>query len=173
MDDERSTKQQEKEQRMGHRRTQLANRSLELQKLNQQIDAQLDLTDAALNKPSKNMDTYQKLFNHNTEFFSTYNPDMIEEAFVKCLRKEKIEPKVNKNKYKITFTKLGKDEMVTDEEIEDNVEICMRLLHAESEQKVCIEFTRLNGRKTTFFKLFENYKNDILKFANDTMLDAK
>merc|ERR1712113_1329610 len=101
-------------------------------------------------------DAYEAIFNHNTEFFSTYNPDMIEEAFIKCLRKENIEPVVNKNKYKIRFTKLGKDEMVTDEEVADNVEIEMRLLHVEAEGKVCVEFTRRSGRKTTFFKLFEN-----------------
>jgi len=60
---------------------------------------------------------------------------------------------------------------VTEQEIEDNVEICMRLLCVEKENKVCVEFTMLNGRKTTYDKLFENYKQ-VLNFANDTMLGA-
>ena len=34
---------------------------------------------------------------------------MIEEALQKYLYKEKIEPLINKNKYKIRFTKYGKD----------------------------------------------------------------
>ena len=81
-----------------------------IQAQNQAQTATLDVTDEALNKPQKIMDTYSQIFKHNTEFFSTYNPDMIEEALVNQLRKEKIEPTVNKKKYKIKFTKTGKDD---------------------------------------------------------------
>ena len=42
----------------------------------------------ALAKPSKNLDAYQKVFATNTEFFSTYNPDMIEEALLEYLKNE-------------------------------------------------------------------------------------
>lgn len=62
-----------------------------------------------LMKPSKALDQYEKVFATNTEFFSTYNPDMIEEALLEYLSKEMIEPKVNKDKYKVKFTLTTKD----------------------------------------------------------------
>lgn len=46
-----------------------------------------DQIEDALLKPKKNVDEYFKVFNQNTEFFSTYNPDMIEEALLEFLRK--------------------------------------------------------------------------------------
>jgi serine/threonine protein kinase len=56
-------------------------------------------------KPMKNMDDYEKVFSTSTEFFSTYNPDMIEDALLEHLRKNmKIEPKVHNSKYKVQFT---------------------------------------------------------------------
>jgi hypothetical protein len=57
------------------------------------------------NTPSKQLDQYEKVFAQNTEFFSTYNPDMIEEALISHLRDTmKIEPsKISKDKYKIKF----------------------------------------------------------------------
>jgi len=55
--------------------------------------------------PQKQLDQYEKVFSQNTEFFSTYNPDMIEEALISHLRDTmKIEPsKISKEKYKIKF----------------------------------------------------------------------
>lgn len=38
-----------------------------------------------MNKPQKNLDKYERIYNNSTEFFSTYNPDMIEEALVQYL----------------------------------------------------------------------------------------
>jgi len=42
----------------------------------------------------------------------------------------------------------------------------------EGQNKVCVEFQRLQGRQTTFLKHYENFKNEknCLKFANDTTL---
>ena len=119
------------------------------------------------------MDTYSSVFKHNTEFFSTYNPDMIEEALVNQLRKEKIEPTISKNKYKIKFTKTGKDDF--DNKIADDIEIVVRILLVPGQQVCCIEFSKTKGRQTTFLKHFENYKNDenCLAFANDTMIDLE
>jgi hypothetical protein len=72
---------------------------------------QFDISDDALMKPSKNLQTYERTFANNTEFFSTYNPDMIEEAITQKLHKEKIEPsKVSKDKYKLQFTMQTKDQ---------------------------------------------------------------
>jgi len=125
----------------------------------------------ALNKPSKELEPYERIFTNNTEFFSTYNPDMIEEAFLQYLAKDKIEFKASKNKYKIKFTKPGTDDF--DNSVQDNVEICVRITQVDN-SKVCVEFTKLAGRQTTFLKHFENYKTDAncLKFANDISFDA-
>jgi len=54
--------------------------------------------------PQKELLQYEKIFAQNTAYFSSCNPDMIEEALIEHLRnKEKIEPNVNKDKYKIKF----------------------------------------------------------------------
>jgi len=47
--------------------------------------AQFDISEDALMKPKKVLKEYQNVFNTNTEFFSTYNPDMIEDALRKYL----------------------------------------------------------------------------------------
>lgn len=48
---------------------------------------EVKLTEDALLKPKKNLEEYGgKVFAQNTEFFSSYNPDMIEEALVEYLR---------------------------------------------------------------------------------------
>lgn len=60
--------------------------------------------DDELNKPTKNLEKYDRVFNNNTEFFSTYNPDMIEEALVNYIKKENYEFKVKEGKYKIKYT---------------------------------------------------------------------
>ena len=60
--------------------------------------------DDELNKPMKNLEKYDRVFNNNTEFFSTYNPDMIEEALVNYIKKENYEFKVKEGKYKIKYT---------------------------------------------------------------------
>lgn len=56
------------------------------------------------------MEAYEKTFTNNTEFFSSYNPDMIEEALIGYLTKDKVEFKVSKDKYKIKFTKVSTDD---------------------------------------------------------------
>lgn len=62
------------------------------------------------NTPLKALDDYERIFSQNTEFYSTYNPDMIEEALIFHLRENmKIEPtKVSKDKYKIKFQLVTK-----------------------------------------------------------------
>jgi serine/threonine protein kinase len=49
-------------------------------------EAHFDMSEESLLKPKKQLQSYEKLFAQNTEFFSTYNPDMIEEALVKHLQ---------------------------------------------------------------------------------------
>lgn len=78
------------------------------------------------NNPTKNLDPYEKVFAQNTEFFSTYNPDMIEEALLSHLREhKKIEPtKINKDKYKVKFSLVTKGQG----DQEQKTDICMRIL---------------------------------------------
>jgi len=47
---------------------------------------------------------YERVFSTNTEFYSTCNPDLIEEALVQHLtQKEQVEANVNKDHYKVKF----------------------------------------------------------------------
>lgn len=126
------------------------------------------MSDEALTKPLKQMDQFDDLFAHNTQFFSSYNPDMIEEALLNSLRQEKVEPLVAKNKYKTKFTLYGKDEL--DPAVEDNVEMCIRILRVPDQSLSCIEFTKLSGRQTTFLRHAEHIKSKVLGFANDSIL---
>jgi len=61
--------------------------------------------------PQKNLDEFEAVFAQSTQFFSTYNPDMIEEALLKYLKEEFMcEAKVNHGKYKMKFTVTIKDQ---------------------------------------------------------------
>ena len=120
----------------------------------------------ALMKPQKNLDTYEQVFSTKTEFFSTYNPDMIEDALLEHLRKQKIEPKVSDNKYKVKFqlstTDQGGQVQVVD--------LVMRILKV-NDSKVCVEFQRQDGDMIRFHEHFNEIKDILLDFANDTILD--
>ena len=73
---------------------------------------------------------------------------------------------MSKTKYKIKFTKNGTDDF--DPNKQDPVEICVRIT-AANKTSVCVEFQLVSGRRTTFLKLFEAWKNDeaCLKSFND------
>ena len=114
------------------------------------------------------MDEFDDLVQHKTQFFSSYNPDMIEEALITYLHAEKIEPLVSKGKYKRKFTKYGKDDF--NPEASDNIEMCVRILLVPDQELCCVEFNRLNGRHTTFLNHFEHLKTNVLGFANDSVL---
>ena len=91
--------------------------------------------------PQKELGKYEKVFAQNTEFFSTCNPDLIEEALVEYLRtKLNIEPSVNDKKYKVKFTieTTGQDNLVS------KTDMCVRMLKVD-DAKTCVEFTKLNG----------------------------
>lgn len=114
------------------------------------------------------MEQYDDLVAHKTQFFSSYNPDMIEEAFIAYLRAEKCEPLVSKGKYKLKFTRYGKDDF--NPEASDNIEMCVRLLYVPDQELCCVEFTRLSGRQTTFLKHYENLKTQVLAPFHDSVL---
>lgn len=131
-------------------------RNAALQAQSQATQASLDTSEEAINKPSKQMDIYDDLVAHKSQFFSSYNPDMIEEALVAYLRAEKTEPLVSKGKYKVKFQKYGKDDFTP--EANDNVEMSVRMLLVPEQELCCVEFTRLSGRHMTFLKHYEHLK---------------
>jgi serine/threonine protein kinase len=76
MEAERKVKDEEKARQMTNRRTE-AHRGVS--KVQNDAQQQFDNSDESIFKPSKPLEEYEKIFGQNTEFFSTYNPDMIEE----------------------------------------------------------------------------------------------
>jgi len=84
MEAERIAKDEEKTRQMDHRRQ--VNMRSGAQRGVADVSQQFDNSDDSLFKPQKPLEDYEKLFAQNTEFFSTYNPDMIEEAILVNLR---------------------------------------------------------------------------------------
>lgn len=91
------------------------------------------------------MELYNKNYRTRTEFFSTCDPDQIEESLIAYLRKLKIEPLISKEKYKIKFTRTGLNEFSN--EIEDNVEACVRILRVDDENAVAGSYDESNSSK--------------------------
>lgn len=96
--------------------------------------------------PRKPLEQYQNLFKQKTEFFSSCNPDIIEQALTKYLSEkvgdELSDLKVSDKKYKISFklTTKGQTEVV------HVTHICLRILATSSEEaKYCVEFTKISG----------------------------
>jgi DNA-directed RNA polymerase specialized sigma subunit len=80
------------------------------------------------------MDEYKKVYAINTEFFSSYSPNMIEYELENYIRGErKFELIVSEKKYKIKFS------VIDEEEKKPSIEICARILKISNE-KVCVEF---------------------------------
>ena len=74
----------------------------------------------------KEVETYHDFLAPRSQFFSTRAPDEIEEALITYLRKIKIEPLINKEKYKIKFMRKEKHSFSNDHE--DIVESCVKIL---------------------------------------------
>lgn len=129
---------------------------------------QFDNSDDSLFKPQKPLEQHEKLFAQNTEFFSTYNPDMIEEAVLVDLRRQGVEPyKKCKDKYKLKFTLSTNDQSGT----VNKVDIQIRILNVDNKM-VSIEFMRLDGDKQRFNEHYLTFKNEVLKNMNDAMFAA-
>ena len=117
-------------------------------------------------KPQKNLDSYEQVFMNSTEFFSTYNPDMIEDALNDYLRnQQQPEAKNHQEKYKSKFIIKEKDE----EGAEIDTHFIMRILKV-NDQKVCVEFQKGEGDQVRFMEKFNEIKNGALNFANDAIL---
>ena len=113
----------------------------------------------------KGLDAYERIFASNTEFFSTYSPEIIQDAIIMNLQKNGIKPKVNESKYKLKFNMISKDQAGNNQE----VQMCCRILKVD-DQKVCVEFSKVAGDQFRFHQHFLDFKNKVLSSLNDTNL---
>mmetsp|Transcript_123 Transcript_123/g.237 ORF Transcript_123/g.237 Transcript_123/m.237 type:complete len:225 (-) Transcript_123:62-736(-) len=132
--------------------------------------AQLDQGDnGEVLQPTKVLEQYEHVYCQNTQFFSSYNPDMIELALVEHLRNDvKTEPIVNPNKYKVKFTLTSQDQ--GGQQIETT--ICVRISKVD-DKVVCVEFQKLAGNQTRFFDHYLELKDKVLAFANDQLVEMQ
>ena len=92
VENERQQKQAEREKREEVRR----DRQKVMRSAKGHDEAKMDISDEALRKPQKTIEDYEHVYSQKTQFFSTYNPDMIEEALADYLRGQaKVEPKIH------------------------------------------------------------------------------
>ena len=115
-------------------------------------------------KPLKELVDYEQAFSCNTEFFSSCNPNSIEDGLLDYLQTLGVtDSKVNKDKYKVKFSITTKGQDSKDYK----TEMCMRIMKVEDE-KNCVEFIKLNGNNVNFLEHFNNIKKE-LDFANDVV----
>ena len=127
-------------------------------------DTTLDGAEQLL-QAKKQLEDYQQVFDQDTVFFSSYNPDMIEDALLKNLKNEGIKNvTVHQTKYKIKFEKIGMDEQSN---TEDAVMMTVRINKVD-EKTHAVQFQRLRGSKISFIKYYLQYKELILKDFYDT-----
>ena len=69
---------------------------------------------------------YEKAFAYNTEYFSTFHPDIIEEALINHLEKNQIKFVANDQKYKVKFTINSYEDDL------DDTDICVRILEVDA-----------------------------------------
>jgi hypothetical protein len=130
------------------------------------VGEEAKLTEEKLMVPQKELLDYEKIFSQKTEFFSTCNPDTIEEVLCEHLRnKMKVEPKINATKYKIKYShdQVGQDETV------QKVDICVRILKVD-EERVCVEFSKVDGPNNLFHENFNDIMKNALDFSNDSVV---
>lgn len=165
MEAEKKQKEIEKRNKMEHRK----HRAVAMRSGPEKSEeSKFTVDEDALMKPAKTLEDYEKLFAQNTEFYSTYNPDMIEEAIIELPKKEKkfTIQKANDKKYKL---KLLID--TTDQSgAISNIQMQIRILNVDNSM-VCVEFMRLEGDKQRFIEHYQEFKNELLKDMNDTLLE--
>ena len=54
--------------------------------------------------PQKQLEEYENAFSQITEFFTTYNPDLIEKILVAYLGNKQVDVKTSSKKYKFQYT---------------------------------------------------------------------
>ena len=169
MDAQKQEKLAQREQLMGQRRDNIRAMRSGMADAANSDGAQIDLSDEALDKPLKEMALYDDSVAHKTQFFSSYNPDLIEDTLVKYVTsKLEVEPLVSKDKYKIKFTLFAANEFNKD--VADNVEIAVKILQVPDSKLCCVEFSRVSGQHTTFLKHFQELETSVLEPFKDSLL---
>lgn len=94
-------------------------------------------------QPKKVLDLYveELVGQTTTSFFSTYNPDMIEEALDEYLKDNDVVPQTNAGKYKMKFTMQTE---VGPEEEAISTKMCCSISKVNDDM-VCVEFTKVFG----------------------------
>ena len=116
--------------------------------------------------PQKELLQYEKIFNTNTEFFSSCNPDLIEDQSLVNLKEHGVQPKISDSKYKLKFDIFSKDNSGNNQE----VKMTIRILRVD-EQKYCVEFTKLAGDQIRFTEHFNQFRTKVLSSLNDSTFD--
>ena len=101
------------------------------------------------------MDDFNNHFVKNTIMYSTYEPEFIFAQLIGKLQDQDITPNIHSKKWKLTFDIFR--EQTEDEKKADlpqeGCRIRVELLKID-EDKVCIDFSRLNGNSWFFFQQF-------------------
>lgn len=170
MESERLKKEQEKMERLAEYEKTTQAQSVDSDKPAFR-EGKLDLTEITSmeNLPIlKKLEPYHQVFSNKTQFFSTYNPDMIESALVKHMESQDIKTQVNAEKYKIKFTIITKDQ--GNQTLE--TEICVKILEVDK-SLYCVEFSRISGDQVRYLNHYEEIKTEALAFCNDFYLDMQ
>ena len=121
----------------------------------------------------KQIDEFDSDFHQNTSFFSSWNPDTIEKLLKNHLSDDmQIQPVVSPKKYKIKFDFESRETLDADQpKLENSVvhhknSVCVRIMKVD-EDKVCVEFTNLQGPPLQFLECFNIIKENVLNFTND------
>lgn len=122
---------------------------------------------AALQVPTKEIADYERLFKQNTEFFSSYGPDLIEGALLAHLEESKSEVKVSDGKYKYKFEVTSKNANGG----EERSQICARILRVDDATN-CVEFVKLQGANCDFRKHYGKIKAALSDFDDAVVPDG-
>lgn len=114
---------------------------------------------------TKKLDPY--IPSANLHFFSNCKPEKIEEELTNYLKKEGMEYKTHKDKFKLKITHTGKYDD-GGEGTPFAVHIIMRI-YIQNDEQVCVEFQHAAGDKVQAQKFIKNYISDTLREYDDAV----
>lgn len=100
----------------------------------------------------RQIEEYVKLFNKNTEFFTTEQPDIILQELEGYFEEKGYKVQVAKDKYKVKVEILS--------ESQAPVEMNIKITKADHE-KFCVEFNKSGGDALDFFKHYNTIKDEL------------
>ena len=87
---------------------------------------------------------------------------MIESALLKHIDSQEIKSIIHKDKYKVKFCIITKDQ--GNQTLE--TEICVKILEVDK-NLYCVEFSKISGNQVRYLKHYEEIKTEALSFCND------